>query len=265
MLVLDNIGKCFGRNTVNEKRMFSRLNLSILRGDFVTVIGSNGAGKSTLLNIIAGALMPDCGQITIDGCDVTALSEHKRAGLVGRVFQDPLLGTSPNMTIEENLSLAYNRSQNVSLAWGLNPRLRGSFREALTELQLGLETRLDTKVKFLSGGQRQALTLLMATLTRPKILLLDEHAAALDPRTAEKLNSLTSQIIADHGITTVMVTHNMENAIQMGNRLIMLHEGKIILDIDGAHKTRLTVQKLLQMFREAQGNEFSYDQALLTR
>ncbi len=265
MLVLDNISKCFGRNTVNEKRMFSRLNLSILRGEFVTVIGSNGAGKSTLLNIIAGALMPDCGQISIDGRDVTALSEHKRAGLVGRVFQDPLLGTSPNMTIEENLSLAYNRSQNVSLAWGLNPRLRGSFREVLTELQLGLEARLDTKVKFLSGGQRQALTLLMATLTRPKILLLDEHAAALDPRTAEKLNSLTSKIIAEHDITTAMVTHNMENAIQMGNRLIMLHEGKIILDIDGTDKTRLTVQKLLQMFREAQGNEFSYDQALLTR
>ena len=265
MLILSDISKAFNRNTVNEKQMFSCLNLDIQRKEFVTVIGSNGAGKSTLLNFIAGALMPDCGKVSIDGCDVTPLSEHRRAQFIGRVFQDPLLGTSPNMTIEENLSLAYNRSQNISMEWGLNSQLRENFRAALAELQLGLEVRLDTKVKFLSGGQRQAVTLLMATLTRPKLLLLDEHAAALDPNTAVKINHLSTKIINDHGITTIMVTHNMENAIQMGNRLIMLHEGKIILDIKGVQKARLTVPRLLEMFREAQGNEFSYDQALLSR
>ncbi len=265
MLVLDNISKAFNRNTVNEKRMFSHLDLSIRREEFVTIIGSNGAGKSTLLNIIAGALMPDDGKVIIDGRDVTPLSEHQRAQFIGRVFQDPLLGTSPNMTIEENLSLAYNRSHNISMAWGLNPQLRSHFRTALADLQLGLEVRLDTKIKFLSGGQRQALTLLMATLTRPKLLLLDEHAAALDPNTAVKINNLSRKIIDNHGITTIMVTHNMENAIQMGNRLIMLHEGKIILDINRIRKACLTVPKLLKMFREVQGSEFSHDQALLTQ
>jgi len=263
MLVLTNICKVFNRDTINEKHMFSHLNLSIQGGEFVTIIGSNGAGKSTLLNIIAGALPADGGRIILDGRDVTTLPEHKRACFMGRVFQDPLLGTSPNMTIEENLSLAFNRAHNTSLGWGLNPKLRGLFCEALAALQLGLEGRLNTKVKFLSGGQRQALTLLMATLTKPKLLLLDEHSAALDPNTAVQINDLSERIIAEYGITTLMVTHNMENAIKMGNRLIMLQEGKIILDIRGLQKARLSVGRLLEMFREVQGSEFSYDEALL--
>ncbi|NLJ34302.1 MAG: ATP-binding cassette domain-containing protein [Firmicutes bacterium] len=263
MLKLKNICKVFNANTVNEKHMFSHFNLSVFRGEFVTIIGSNGAGKSTLLNIIAGVLAPDGGRIILNGRDVTGLSEHRRACFMGRVFQDPLLGTSPNMTIEENLSLAFNRAHNTSLGWGLNPRLREHFRGALAALQLGLEGRLNTKVKYLSGGQRQALTLLMATLTKPQLLLLDEHSAALDPNTAVQINDLTERIIADNGITTLMVTHNMENAIKMGNRLIMLQEGKVILDIRGLQKSRLSVSKLLEMFREAQGSDFSYDEALL--
>jgi len=263
MLVIDNISKTFNRNTVNEKPLFSHLSLTIQQGEFVTIIGGNGAGKSTLLNIIAGAQAADEGQIILEGRDITSQSEHERARYMGRVFQDPLLGTSPNMTIEENLSLAFNRAQNTALKWGLSPKMRKLFCETLAPLQLGLEKRLTTKVKFLSGGQRQALTLLMATLTKPKLLLLDEHCAALDPNTALQINQLTTNIINEYGITTLMVTHNMEDAIRMGNRLIMLHEGEIILDVRGIQKAQLTVGKLVALFKELQGREFAYDQALL--
>lgn len=263
MVTLENISKTFNPNTPNENKVFKGLSLTVDDGDFITIIGSNGAGKSTMLNAIAGVFPIDDGKIFIDGEDVTKLPEYRRAAYIGRVFQDPMLGTSPSMTIEENLSLAYSRANNINLRWGLNPSKRNLFKKYLSEIPLGLENRLTAKVKLLSGGQRQALTLIMATMKKPKLLLLDEHTAALDPKTAMLVNELTESIIQRDNITTMMVTHNLEHAIKMGNRLIMMHKGKIVLDIRGKEKTALTIPKLLSMFEQLQGEKFAEDRVML--
>ena len=263
MLDLINLRKTFNAKTVNEKVALNGVNLHLNDGDFVTVIGGNGAGKSTTLNAIAGVWPIDEGQILIDGCDVTGLSEHRRAGLLGRVFQDPMTGTAATMQIEENLALAARRGQKRTLRVGITKAEREGYREKLKTLGLGLEDRMTTKVGLLSGGQRQALTLLMATLKKPKLLLLDEHTAALDPRTADKVLQLSRQIIEENHLMTMMVTHNMRDAIAYGNRLIMMHEGRIILDIAGEQKKHLTVEMLLEQFARASGDEFVNDRALL--
>ena len=264
MLDLINLRKTYNAKTVNEKVALNGVNLHLNDGDFVTVIGGNGAGKSTTLNAIAGVWPIDEGQILIDGQDVTGLSEHRRAGLLGRVFQDPMTGTAATMQIEENLALAARRGQKRTLRVGITRAEREGYREKLKTLGLGLEDRMTTKVGLLSGGQRQALTLLMATLKKPKLLLLDEHTAALDPRTAEKVLQLSRQIIAENHLMTMMVTHNMRDAIAYGNRLIMMHEGRIILDISGEEKKHLTVEMLLEQFARASGDEFVNDRALLS-
>ena len=264
MLDLINVKKTFNPRTVNEKVALNGVNLHLNDGDFVTVIGGNGAGKSTTLNAIAGVWPVDEGQIIIDGADVTNLSEHRRASLLGRVFQDPMTGTAATMQIEENLALAARRGQRRTLRAGITRAEREEYREKLATLGLGLENRMTSKVGLLSGGQRQALTLLMATLKQPKLLLLDEHTAALDPRTAEKVLSLSRQIIEENHLMTMMVTHNMRDAIAYGNRLIMMHEGKIILDISGEEKKHLTVEMLLEQFARASGDEFGNDRALLS-
>jgi len=265
MLDLVNVRKTFNRHTINEKIALAGVNLHLEDGDFVTVIGGNGAGKSTTLNAIAGVWPIDEGQISIDGQDITHLSEHRRAGLLGRVFQDPMTGTAANMQIEENLALAARRGQSRTLRAGITKAERVEYREKLKMLGLGLEDRMTTKVGLLSGGQRQALTLLMATLKKPKLLLLDEHTAALDPRTAEKVLQLSNQIIQENNLMTMMVTHNMRDAIAYGNRLIMMHEGRIILDIRGEEKKHLTVDMLLEQFAKVSGEEFANDRALLTK
>jgi len=263
MLEIKNVSKTFYKGTVNEKTAICDVSINFAHGDFVTVIGGNGAGKSTLLNLIAGVFPADCGSITLDGTDLTHMSEHKRASFLGRVFQDPMMGTAAGMGIEENLAMANRRGKQRTLSWGISNAEREQYKEALAMLDLGLEGRLGAKVGLLSGGQRQALTLLMATLKKPKLLLLDEHTAALDPRTADKVLSLTDRLIAENGLTAMMVTHNMRDAIAHGNRLIMMHEGRIILDIAGEEKQRLTVDDLLAHFAEAAGGEFSNDRALL--
>lgn len=264
MLSIKGVYKKFNAGTVNEKEALINVSLTLEEGDFVTLIGGNGAGKSTLLNCVAGVHSIDQGSILIDDVDVTKLSEHKRAGSIGRVFQDPMMGTAAKMGIEENLALAFRRGQPRSLKWGISNKERERYREYLSQLGLGLENRLGDKVGLLSGGQRQALTLLMATLIRPKILLLDEHTAALDPKTAEKVLHLSDQYIKEGNLTTLMVTHNMLNAIQYGNRLIMMHEGRIILDIRGEEKQMLTVDDLLKRFGKASGEVFANDRALLS-
>ena len=264
MLDLINIRKTFNPKTVNEKIALNGVDLHLNDGDFVTVIGGNGAGKSTTLNAIAGVWPVDEGKIVIDGIDVTPLSEHRRAALLGRVFQDPMTGTAATMQIEENLALAARRGQVRLLCRGITRAEREAYREKLRMLGLGLENRMTTKVGLLSGGQRQALTLLMATLKKPKLLLLDEHTAALDPRTADKVLQLSRQIIEENHLMTMMVTHNMRDAIAYGNRLIMMHEGKIILDISGEEKKHLTVEMLLEQFAKASGDEFVNDRALLS-
>ena len=264
MLKLDNISKVFYKNTSNENTALSELNLKVNDGDFVSMIGSNGAGKSTLLNCIAGVHELSNGKIVLEEEDINEVAEFKRAKYIGRVFQDPLSGTSPEMTIEENLSLAVNKAENMSLQWGLNKNKKAYIKEKLQEIDLGLEDRLNTKVKLLSGGQRQALTLLMATMTEPKLLLLDEHTAALDPNTAIKIKELTEKLISEKNITTLMVTHNMQDAIKMGNRLIMMNKGKIILDIKGDRKKNMTVEKLLDLFRMKQGSQYANDRTLLS-
>ncbi len=264
MLSINGIYKKFNAGTINEKEALTNVGLTLEEGDFATLIGGNGAGKSTLLNCVAGVHSVDRGSILIDGEDVTKLSEHRRAGSIGRVFQDPMMGTAANMGIEENLALAFRRGRSRSLKWGISNKEREKYREFLSQLGLGLEDRLSAKVGLLSGGQRQALTLLMATLIRPKILLLDEHTAALDPKTAEKVLHLSDQYIREGNLTTLMVTHNMVNAIQYGNRLIMMHEGRIILDIRGEEKKRLTVEDLLKRFGQASGEVFANDRALLS-
>lgn len=263
MLEIKNISKTFNPGTVNEKVALDDVSLTLENGDFVTVIGGNGAGKSTLLNAIAGVWPVDCGQIIIDGQDVTKLSEHKRAAFLGRVFQDPMNGTAATMGIEENLALALRRGTLRTLRRGIKSSEREAYRELLSKLGLGLENRLTSKVGLLSGGQRQALTLLMATLKKPKLLLLDEHTAALDPKTAAKVLETTDMIINRDRLTTLMITHNMKDAIVHGNRLIMMMEGKIILDIRGEEKKKLTVEDLLHKFEEVSGEEFANDKAIL--
>jgi len=264
MLDLINIKKTFNPRTVNEKVALNGVNLHLNDGDFVTVIGGNGAGKSTTLNAIAGVWPVDEGQIIIDGQDITHLSEHRRAFMLGRVFQDPMTGTAATMQIEENLALAARRGQRRTLRAGITRAEREEYREKLATLGLGLEDRMTSKVGLLSGGQRQALTLLMATLKKPRLLLLDEHTAALDPRTAEKVLTLSRQIIEENNLMTMMVTHNMRDAIAYGNRLIMMHEGRIILDIAGEEKKNLTVENLLEQFARVSGDEFANDRALLS-
>ena len=263
MLNIKNIYKTFNPGTINEKLALNGLSLHLKAGDFVTVIGGNGAGKSTMLNAVAGTWPVDEGQILIDGMDVTKLSEHKRAAYLGRVFQDPMTGTAATMGIEENLALAKRRGQLRLLRSGITRQEREEYRELLKVLGLGLEDRLTSKVGLLSGGQRQALTLLMATLKKPKLLLLDEHTAALDPKTAAKVLEITDMIVNRDQLTTLMITHNMKDAIAHGNLLIMMMDGKIILDIEGEEKKKLTVKDLLDQFERASGEEFSNDSAIL--
>lgn len=264
MLKLNGIKKTFNAGTVNEKIALNGLDLHLQEGDFVTVIGGNGAGKSTMLNAIAGTWFVDEGSIVIDGVDVTKLSEHKRARYLGRVFQDPMTGTAASMQIEENLALADRRGKRRSLRSGITAKEREFYKEQLKILDLGLENRMTTKVGLLSGGQRQALTLLMATLQKPKLLLLDEHTAALDPKTAAKVLEATDKIVEKNHLTTVMITHNMKDAIAHGNRLIMMYEGKVIYDVAGEEKKQLTVADLLHKFEEVSGSEFANDRAILT-
>ncbi|MDD7391086.1 MAG: ATP-binding cassette domain-containing protein [Lachnospiraceae bacterium] len=263
MLEIKNVYKTFNPGTVNEKQALRGISLTLEDGDFVTVIGGNGAGKSTMLNAVAGVWPVDEGQIIIDGVDVTKLSEHKRAAYLGRVFQDPMNGTAATMGIEENLALAYRRGQHRTLRPGIRRKEREEYRELLKILGLGLEDRLTSKVGLLSGGQRQALTLLMATLKKPKLLLLDEHTAALDPKTAAKVLETTETIVNRDHLTTLMITHNMRDAIAHGNRLIMMMEGKIILDIRGEEKKKLTVEDLLHQFEVVSGEQFASDKAIL--
>lgn len=265
MLELVNIHKTFNLGTINEKKALDGVNLQLNEGDFVTVIGGNGAGKSTVLNAIAGVWPIDTGNIIIDGQDVTGLPEHKRAAFLGRVFQDPMNGTTATMEIEENLALAARRGKRRGLSWGITKKEKEEYRELLKMLDLGLEDRMTSKVGLLSGGQRQALTLLMATLKEPKLLLLDEHTAALDPKTAAKVLALSDKMIEENNLTAMMVTHNMRDAIVHGNRLIMMNEGKVILDIKGEEKKKLTVEDLLHKFEEISGEEFANDKALLSK
>ena len=264
MLDLQHISKTFNPGTVNAKTALRDLSLTLHEGDFVTVIGGNGAGKSTMLNAVAGSFSVDSGRILIDGTDVTHLPEHKRAAFIGRVFQDPMMGTAPTMQIEENLALAARRGQRRGLKWGVTNAEREEYHEKLKMLGLGLEDRMTAKVGLLSGGQRQALTLLMASLKRPKLLLLDEHTAALDPTTAAKVLELSDKIVEENGLTAMMITHNMTDAIRHGNRLIMMNEGRIILDIAGEEKKKLTKRDLLERFAALAGVQEETDAVLLS-
>ena len=263
MLKIENIRKVFNAGTVNEKVALNGLNLHLNPGDFVTVIGGNGAGKSTMLNSVAGVYGVDDGKIYIDGVDVTHLPEYKRAKFIGRVFQDPMMGTAADMWIEENLALAARRGKPRTLRSGITAKERAQYREQLKILDLGLEDRMTTKVGLLSGGQRQALTLLMATLQKPKLLLLDEHTAALDPKTADKVLEATEKIVAANNLTTLMITHNMRDAIEHGNRLIMMYDGRVVVDVGGEEKKQLTVEQLLNLFSQASGSDEANDKLLL--
>ena len=264
MLEIKNICKTFNKGTVNEKVALNNVSLTLNEGDFVSVIGGNGAGKSTVLNAVAGVWPVDSGSILIDGINVTGMPEHKRAKYLGRVFQDPMNGTAATMEIQENLAIAVRRGKGRGLRWGITKKEKERFKELLKELDLGLEDRMSSKVGLLSGGQRQALTLLMATIQRPKLLLLDEHTAALDPKTAAKVLELSEKVIRENNLTAMMVTHNMNDAIVHGNRLIMMSEGQIILDIGGEEKKKLTVEDLLQKFEQVSGEKFANDKALLS-
>ena len=264
MLELKNISKTFFPGTVHEKTALDNLSLTLHEGDFVTVIGGNGAGKSTMLNAIAGTFSVDSGSILIDGKDVTRLPEFKRAALLGRVFQDPMMGSAPTMQIQENLALAARRGKHRGLMWGITPQEEQEYYQKLKDLDLGLEDRMKAKVGLLSGGQRQALTLLMAALQKPKLLLLDEHTAALDPRTAAKVLELSDKIVEENHLTTMMITHNMRDAIAHGNRLIMMDAGHVVLDISGEEKKKLTVSDLLTLFSKASGTEANDDKLLLS-
>lgn len=264
MLEIKSVYKTFNPGTVNEKRALNGIDLTLNEGDFVTVIGGNGAGKSTMLNMIAGVYPVDNGKIMIDGQDVTKLPEFKRAKFLGRVFQDPMNGTAADMQILENLALASRRGKFRTLAPGVSKKEKAGYIELLKSLDLGLETRLTSKVGLLSGGQRQAITLLMATLKKPKLLLLDEHTAALDPKTAHKVLELTTQIVEKDNLTTIMITHNMKDALAIGNRLIMMNEGKIIYDVSGEEKKKLTTADLLEKFKITSGSELDNDRMLLS-
>lgn len=263
MLVIENLHKTFFPGSVNEKKALQGVNLTLKDGDFVTVIGSNGAGKSTLLNAVAGVFPVDEGRIEIDGTDVTRMPEHVRARYIGRVFQDPMKGTAAGMMIEENLAIASRRGQRPGLGWSARADQREMFREMLKEIDLGLEDRMTAHVGLLSGGQRQALTLLMATLVRPKLLLLDEHTAALDPKTAEKVLTITDRIVRKEKLTTFMITHNMRDALRFGNRLIMMHAGRPVVDVSGEEKACLTVPDLLALFEKKAGSTNDIGDALL--
>ncbi len=263
MLELRDIHKVFNRGTINEKTALCGLNLNLNAGDFVTIIGGNGAGKSTMLNAIAGVWPVDGGQIVIGGNDVTKLPEHKRAVFLGRVFQDPMTGTAATMSIEENLALASRRGKHKTLRWGVTKQEKELYRQKLSELDLGLEDRLSSKVGLLSGGQRQAITLLMAAFQNPDLLLLDEHTAALDPKTAAKVLEISDKIVEKNKLTALMVTHNMKDAITHGNRLIMMHEGHVIYDVSGEEKKALHVSDLLKRFEEASGGHFANDRMML--
>ncbi|MEG1524126.1 MAG: ATP-binding cassette domain-containing protein [Clostridia bacterium] len=263
MLKLEDVTIIFNAGTINEKVAMDHVSLHLKQGDFTTVIGGNGAGKSTLLNCVSGANTPTQGRILIDGTDVTNMPEYQRAAMLGRVFQDPMMGTAGNMWIEENLSLAYRRGKKRGLGWQIQGEEKKYFREQLARLDLGLEDRMTTKVKLLSGGQRQALTLLMATLQRPKLLLLDEHTAALDPKTAKKVLDLSDQIIGESKLTTMMVTHNMRDAIRHGNRLIMMDNAHVALDIKGVEKQQLTVESLLDRFSQVSQSDEVNDRLVL--
>ena len=263
MLELKNVSKTFFPGTINEKRVLKGINLTLNDGDFVTVIGGNGAGKSTLMNVITGSYNVDGGNIVIDGEDVTSLPEYKRAKYFGRVFQDPMMGTAPTMQIAENMALALRRGKKRTLKKGVTSEELAIYKKALKTLDLGLEERLSTKVGLLSGGQRQSLTLLMATLQQPKVLLLDEHTAALDPKTAAKVLEITEKIVTENSLTTLMITHNMRDAIALGTRLIMMDEGRIVLDICGEEKKNLTVSDLLKKFSIVSGKEEASDSLLL--
>ena len=264
MLEIKEIWKTFNAGTVNEKQALRGVSLTLNDGDFCTVIGGNGAGKSTMLNAVAGTWMVDAGTISIGGTDVTRLPEYKRAPYIGRVFQDPMLGTAPSMQILENLALAARRGQRRGLGWGVTREEKTKYQDMLKGLDLGLEDRLTSKVGLLSGGQRQALTLLMASLKKPKLLLLDEHTAALDPKTAAKVLDLSDRIVAESRLTTMMVTHNMKDAIAHGNRLIMMYDGRIVIDVSGEEKKKLTVPQLLELFNKASGSDEAADKLLLS-
>lgn len=264
MLKIHDVHKTFNKGTINEKVALSGLELELEQGDFVTVIGGNGAGKSTMLNMIAGVYPVDQGSIVIDGVDVTGQPDYKRAAYLGRVFQDPMMGTAADMELQENLAMAFRRGKKRGLRWGITPKEKVEYKEKLKQFDLGLENRMTTKVGLLSGGQRQAITLLMATLQQPKVLLLDEHTAALDPKTAAKVLTLTEKIVGENNLTTIMVTHNMKDAIRYGNRLVMMHEGHIIYDVRGEEKKALKVADLLKKFEEVSGEEFANDRMMLS-
>ena len=264
MLEIKNVHKTFNKGTINEKKALNGVNLHLDPGDFVTIIGGNGAGKSTTLNMVAGVYPIDQGTIILDGKDISDLPEYKRAYMLGRVFQDPMMGTAAGMQIEENMAMANRRGKKRGLSWGITIKEKEMFKEKLQMLDLGLEDRMTSKVGLLSGGQRQALKLLMATLKKPSLLLLDEHTAALDPKTAKKVLDITEKIVARDNLTTMMVTHNMKDAINIGNRLIMMSDGKIIYDVKGEEKKKLKVADLLQKFEEASGGEFANDRMLLS-
>ena len=263
MLEISNLSKTLSSSTADKKLVLDNVSLTINDDDFITVIGSNGAGKSTLLNSIAGLFLPDSGTIKIDGNDITKLPEHKRAKYFGRVFQDPLKGTAANMSIVENLSIAARRGKIRSLKWGILNKEKEEYRKMLESFDLGLETRLDNKIGLLSGGQRQAVTLLMATINKPKLLLLDEHTASLDPKTSKKVLTLTNKIVKENHIPTLMITHNMQDAIDYGNRLIMMHNGQIVLDLNSKEKSNLTVKELIQKFEDAVKEELIEDKMML--
>lgn len=264
MLDLKNLEKTFNPHTVHEKKALQNVSLHLEKGDFATIVGSNGAGKSTLFNAISGSFLLDRGSVVLDGQDITFLQEHKRSAFIGRLFQDPLMGTAPHMSIEENLSVSYIRASGLSLFSRVGKKEKAYFREQLSLLGMGLEDRLSHPVGLLSGGQRQALTLLMATMVTPKILLLDEHTAALDPGTAEKVLSLTKSIVRERQITCLMITHNMHQALELGNRTLMMDSGKIVLDLSGAERENLTVEDLLQLFSEKAGKVLDNDRILLS-
>lgn len=265
MLELKDISKTFAKGTVNEHAALKNINLSLKKGEFVTIVGSNGAGKSTLFNMICGTYMQDTGTITLDGSDISFMPEHKRAKMVGRVFQDPMKGTAPNMTIEENLALAYSRAGSGFFSQAVGRKKREMFQEAVSKFDMGLEDRMKTKIGLLSGGQRQVVTLLMCTIVTPKLLLLDEHTAALDPVTADKVMAITNSIVKENGITTMMITHNMSQALTTGTRTIMMENGEIIIDLDDEERKNMTVSDLVALYKEKENKEFDNDRILLQK
>ena len=264
MLKIQKLCKVFNPNTINENRLFNDFNMDVKKGEFITIIGSNGAGKSTLLNLISGNIAIDSGEVLLDGKDVSFKKEYLRSKDIGRVYQNPSVGVSPNMTILENLSLADNKGKFYGLSFGVNKKRISYYKELLFKLGLGLENKLNNKVLLLSGGQRQALTLIMSVMSNPKLLLLDEHTAALDPKTSSKIMQITKEVIAENNITTLMVTHNMKQAIEYGNRLLMMHEGKVIIDVRGKEKRELTSEKLIEIFSRCNVIDEISDRSVLT-